>query len=192
MRRGDVPGVFPARREVDTAPPLPRRTSVPIPSYSRRSRSSSSTHEPGRLGHGHSLPGSWPRRPGPFQLQAPRNRSSSRRGRPGSPAYEDEGTSEIGPRFSGRDPLHAVVVAGLPGELQVEPAERSAEQERDDFHRLLRVPSPSVCTDPGSLDGSGRRRRAGRAPWTGAQAFRQACAATRSRRRRPDRGSRPS
>jgi hypothetical protein len=37
----------------------------------RSSRSLITSRTPGRLGHGHSLPGPWPRRPGPFHLRAP-------------------------------------------------------------------------------------------------------------------------
>ena len=61
-----------------------------------RDEARTSPRHPGRLGHGHNLPGPWPRRPRPFQLRAPasqartprrsRRRSSSRpgprRGRP--------------------------------------------------------------------------------------------------------------
>src|SRR6185437_7082507 len=43
------------------------RTSWPDTDAPRRSTRSFNTSRPlGRLGHGHSLPGAWPRRPGPF------------------------------------------------------------------------------------------------------------------------------
>ncbi len=46
---------------------LPSRTSDP--SVTLRGRSLITPHGPGRLGHGHSLPGPWPRRPGAYGRQ---------------------------------------------------------------------------------------------------------------------------
>jgi hypothetical protein len=56
-RKGDVLGIFLTRPDIgDGSVALPWRSRDP----------SSTPRTPGRLGHGHSLPGPWPRRPRPF------------------------------------------------------------------------------------------------------------------------------